>query len=110
MSNYYGNNSHVFMTCNDWENTRRTMAQHHYKDVQTQWRRRADYFRRQRFFGCVLFIVGTIMILVGHFARIPFLGYLGLAAGTLGLYMIVAKHMILVDEYYQECQARMNLI
>ena len=50
------------------------------------------------------------MILVGYLANMVFLGYLGLAAGFLGLYVIVAKHMILVDEYYQECQSKMNMI
>lgn len=110
MSHYNRTSNTVFMTCNDWENTRRTMVTQHYQHVQNEWRRRAAYFRRQRSLGCIIFVVGAILILIGHLAQMNFLGYLGLTAGALGLYVIVAKHMLLVDEYYLECQSKMNMI
>ena len=106
--NYSGN--HVYMSCDDWENTRRTMASKHFEHVQYEWKRRAAYFRRQRALGCAVFIAGIVLILVGFMAHIQFLGYLGLTAGVLGMYIIIAKHMILVDEYYLECQSKMNMI
>ncbi len=110
MYNSYNQPNNIYMTCSDWEESRRTMATYHYQNVRTEWRRRAAYFRRQRTLGAIVFIAGALMILVGYLARIDFLNYLGLAAGLIGLYVIVAKHMILVDEYYQECQSKMNMI
>ena len=102
--------SEVYMNCDDWDNLCKTFAKNHIQDILKERRRMDMYFRRQRFYGGVAFIVGAILIIVGYCLNMPMLRGLGLAAGLVGLYLFITKAMVITDEYYFECQSRLMIL
>lgn len=98
----------TYMTYADWDRTRRNIEASRAQAAREERFKRKMYFRRQRAVGAIVFSLGSLVVTAAHYLDIAPLLYLGFAAGLLGLYMIVAKHMILVDEYYLDCQSKLD--
>ena len=93
--------SEIYMNCDDWDNLCKTFAKNHIQDILKERRRMDMYFRRQRFYGGVAFVVGAILIIVGYCLNMP---------GLVGLYLFITKAMVITDEYYFECQSRLMIL
>ena len=110
MQRYYHTSVYnLGMDYNQWNDLQNEMNQRRTQAVKDGWRRRALYFRRQRFLGLFIMGVGLIALLTSYLANMPLLGYAGIVIALVGLYIALSKHMIIIDEYYLECQSRMNL-
>lgn len=106
---YCGNAGTIsVMTFEEWENVRDAMNRRQSSKRRKERKRMALYFKRQRVFGFMIMAFGIIVALVGHFAGIVGLQYLGVGVGLFSLYPVFTKDMVLVDEYFLEYQDKIN--
>lgn len=96
------------MTFEEWEDVRDAMNNRQRSKRRKERRHMALYFKRQRTFGFMLMAFGIALALVGHFAEIVGLQYLGVGIGLFSLYPVFTKEMVLVDEYFLEYQDKIN--
>ena len=101
MQRYYHTSVYnLGMNYHQWEDLQNEMCQRRMQTIRDGWRRRALYFRRQRFLGLFIMCIGLIALLVSYLASMPLLGYAGSFIALVGLYIALSKHMIVIDEYY----------
>ena len=96
------------MTYQDWKCLEDEAK--HYKRMKyiKSNKRMGMYFRRQRFMGYILIIIGLIAVGVGCSRNWEIMNTLGAIIGVSGLYCLFTKRMIYIDRYYLECQDRLR--
>lgn len=103
-----GWNGEVYMTYGDWNNISTQNNAAYLQRMQYERKKRADYYYRQRILGFEILSIGMIVAVLCYFFSLAFLGAVGTVVALIGLYVILSKHMILVDEYYFECMDRIG--
>lgn len=98
----------TFMSYNQWEDIKDGMNERRLRRIAKERRRKAMYFKRQHIAGAAIFIVGIICLMIGCRFDKMLLQYFGAPVGLAGLYLVLTKRMVLVDNYFLERQDKMN--
>lgn len=96
------------MTYEDFAALQDKMDQRRKKRRAKDRENRVVYFKRQRFVGSVILLVGAIAMAAGCGFSSDRLQFFGGIVGMIGLYVMLTKQMIIIDRYYLECQDRIN--
>lgn len=98
----------TYMSYNEWEDIKDEMNERRLRRIVKERRRRAMYFKRQHIAGAVIFIAGIICLMIGCGVDKMLLQCFGAVVGLAGLYLVLTKQMVLVDNYFLERQDKMN--
>ena len=72
--------------------------------------RRTQYYMQQKLFGVVFILFAVALFVISHNNDIPEFLTMGIIAFAVGLYVIMTKHMILVNSYWLEKLENNDLI
>lgn len=104
----YGRN--VYMTFNDWESIKRKRDTMSVQKLKQEREKRAAYFKRQRLFGLAILVVAIAVLIIACANTYEILQGVGAVVALLGLYTMLTRQMVLIDEYYLECMDKINLM
>lgn len=100
----------TYMSYDEWNNINNDMEKRRLSKRFRERRRKAEYYKRQRFMGVIITLIGIICMVISCIISQMVLQAFGAVFGIVGLYTILTKQMILVDNYYLEHQDRINEI
>lgn len=89
-------------TYDEWEAITEMMKERDRKKRKAENMRTAHYFQRQKIYGSMIALFGIVCIILGHLANIVNMEVFGILVGLAGLYVVMTKEMMLVDEYFLE--------
>lgn len=98
----------TYMSYGEWENIKDEMNARRLSRLNKERRRKAVYFRKQHCTGALIFLIGLICLITGCSIDNSILQYFGGIIGIAGLYLVLTKQMVLVDNYYLERQDKIN--
>lgn len=98
----------TYMSYDEWENIKDEMNVRRLSKLSKERKRMAIYFRKQHCLGAAIFLIGLVCLIVGCYIKNPILQYFGGIIGIAGLYLILTKQMVLVDNYFLERQDKIN--
>lgn len=99
----------VYMTFDDWDGINNYRKKMYFDKLRQERIKRANYYKRQRAFGMVIMCIAIVLLIVGLITKFAILqGASGMIA-LIGLYTMLTRQMILVDDYYLECMDKINL-
>ncbi len=108
----YETNSHkdtiTVMTYDEYEDIRERMNARRKVRVYKDRQNRVKYYSRQRFMGAMILLVGVSCLIAGCALHTDLMECFGAVIGLLGVYVIMTKNMVLIDQYYLERQDRFN--
>lgn len=100
----------MFMSYSDWNAINRYRRSAYIEKMERERQRRANYYKRQRAFGCVLLLIAFAMLLVASLNDFRVMQGVGAAVAGVGLYAVLTRQMVLIDKYYLECMDKINLL
>lgn len=104
----YGRN--VFLSYNDWETINRNRRGISAQKLRAEREKRANYYKKQRLFGLVIFVLAVVVLIVACANAYEILQGVGVVVALFGLYTMLTRQMILINEYYLECMDKINLM
>lgn len=100
----------TYMSYDEWAKINDGMKKQRLLKHLRERRRKAGYYKRQRLMGAIIMLIGIICMVISCIISQRTLQAFGVVFGIVGLYIILTKQMILVDNYYLEYQDRINEI
>ena len=100
----------TYMSYDEWENINENMRKRRLSKRLRERRRKAGYYKRQRLMGAIIMLIGIICMVISCIISQRVLQGFGVIVGIVGLYTVMTKQMILVDNYYLEHQDKVNEI
>lgn len=110
MNKFNFRNQEVYMSYDEWENINADIEKRRLSKRLRERRRKAGYYKRQRLMGAIIMLIGIICMIIGCIISQRVLQGFGVITGIVGLYTVMTKQMILVDNYYLEHQDKINEI
>ena len=104
----YGRN--VYLPFSDWENINRNRRGASMQKLKAEREKRARYYKHQRLFGFALLVLAIIVLIVACANGYEILQGVGIVLALFGLYTMLTRQMILINEYYLECMDKINLM
>ena len=104
----YGRN--VFLSYNDWESINQNRRGVSAQKLKAEREKRASYYKKQRLFGFEILALAVFVLIVACVNAYEILQGVGIVMALLGVYTMLTKQMILINEYYLECMDKINLM
>ena len=100
----------VYLPYSDWESINRNRRGVSMQKMKAEREKRSKYYKHQRLFGLVLLVLAIIVLIVACANGYEILQGVGVVLALFGLYTMLTRQMILINEYYLECMDKINLM
>lgn len=98
-----------YLNFSEWEQIDRRRREVYSEKMQYERARRANYYKRQRVLGAALILAGVLALLIASVNAFRVMQGVAAVIAVVGVYVLLTKHMVLIDEYYYECMDKLNL-
>lgn len=102
------NNLNIYMDYEQWDKINSMIQGSYRKRLIYERKQREKYYAKQRRIGIKITLCGVIFAVVCYFSKVSVLSYIGVVLVCGGLYTAFTRNMIIVDDYYLDCQERIN--
>lgn len=98
------------MDYGEWTTVERKRRDVYMENRRMERARRAAYYKRQRIMGLALILAGLIALLIASMIGLSVMQGVSAVVAVAGVYVVLTKQMLLIDEYYMECMDKLNLL